>query len=383
MSSANRPATRLATRLAFLAAGFGIACWAPLIPFAKQRLGVNEAALGLLILCLGLGSVLAMLFSGALIGRYGSKPVIIAGALGIAACLPLLALANSPAMLALVLLAFGASLGSLDVAMNVHAVDVERDSPRPLMSGFHALYSVGGFIGALFMTFLLSLKLSAVASSLLGSAVVLLALALAWPRLLRSVHASEGALFVMPHGIVLTLAGLAAILFLVEGAILDWGALFLTHKSLVSADQAGLGYMFFAVAMTIGRFSGDAVSARLGDRTLLIWGGVLACAGFVVLLAAPVIWLALAGFLIIGLGASNLVPVLFRRAGSQRAMPAAIAVAAITTVGYAGILLGPAIVGFVASGIGLPAAFGILAALLVLVPLCAQRVTLQATAAES
>jgi len=152
--TANRPETRLATRLAFLVAGFGVACWAPLVPFAKQRLQVDT--LGLLLLCLGVGSVAAMLLAGVINSRHGSRPIILAGGFGLAVLLPLLAVAGSPVSLGLTLLGFGAALGSLDVAMNIHAVEVERAAAKPLMSGFHALFSVGGFIGATLITFLLS-----------------------------------------------------------------------------------------------------------------------------------------------------------------------------------------------------------------------------------
>jgi predicted MFS family arabinose efflux permease len=373
--SADRPATRLATRLAFLVAGFGIACWAPLVPFAKQRLAVDDGVLGILLLCLGVGSVAAMLLTGVLSARYGSKPIIVAGALGLSAILPLLAITDTPWALGLALLVFGAALGSLDVAMNVHAVEVERAASRPLMSGFHALFSVGGFAGSTLMTFLLSMRWGPFASTLLCSALMVIATALAWPRLIRTTRTAEGPHFVLPHGIVLALAALAAVTFLVEGAILDWSALLLTDTGLVDAAQGGLGYVLFSIAMTAGRFGGDAVAARLGDRTVLSWGGLLALGGFVVQLTAPSAALAMTGFLLIGLGASNLVPVLFRRAGAQRAMPPALAVAAITTTGYAGILVGPAAVGFVAQGVGLQMAFWMLAALLCLVPLCARVVT--------
>lgn len=133
--------------------------------------------------------------------------------------------------------------------------------------------------------------------------------------------------------------------------------------------------MFFSIAMTAGRFGGDALTARIGDRATMFWGGVLAALGFVVLLTAPVAAIAMTGFVLIGLGASNVVPVLFRRAGSQRAMPSTLAVAAITTTGYAGHLAGPAGVGFIAKAAGLPGAFWLLAALLCLVPICARPVT--------
>jgi hypothetical protein len=314
MPSADRPATRLATRLGFFVAGFGIAAWAPLVPFAKQRLAVDDGVLGLLLLCLGIGSVVAMLLTGVLSARYGSKPIILVGGLGLAVVLPWLALASTPLLLGAALFAFGASLGSIDVALNIHAVEVERAAGRPLMSGFHALFSIGGFAGSAAMTALLSLHFGAFASTLICSVLIVIAMVLAWPRLLRMAQAQQGPLFVMPHAIVLLLAALAAITFLVEGAMLDWGALLLVGAGLVREAQGGLGYMLFSIAMTAGRLGGDAVVARVGDRATLVFGSLLAVAGFVVLLVATVAAVAMAGFVLIGLGGSNLVPVLFRRA---------------------------------------------------------------------
>ncbi|CAB3770171.1 MFS transporter [Paraburkholderia humisilvae] len=373
--TSRQPSARFATRLAFLVAGFGVACWAPLVPYAKQRLGVGDGVLGMLLLCIGLGSVIAMVITGALSARYGSKPIIAAGGLGLAVILPLLTVADTPFTLGIALLAFGASLGSLDVAMNIHAVEVERAEGRPLMSGFHALFSVGGFAGSMSMTFLLSMHIGTLASTLPCAALMLAAVAIARPRLIETARAHDGPLFVVPRGIVLLLAALTGITFLVEGALLDWSALLITGAGLVAATQGGLGYVLFSIAMTAGRLGGDALTARVGDRSMMFWGGLLATAGFVVLLTAPIAVIAMTGFVLIGLGASNVVPVLFRRAGSQRAMPSALAVAAITTTGYAGILVGPAGVGFVASGVGLSGAFWLLAGLLCLVPCCASLVT--------
>lgn len=372
MTSADNAGARLATRLSFLAAGFSMACWAPLIPFAKSRLGVDDGALGLLLLCLGVGSIVAMPLTGVLSARYGSKWVIVCGGVGLALLLPTLALAATPVALGVALLGFGASLGSIDVAMNVHAVEVERVAHRPLMSGFHALWSVGGFVGAGFVTALLSLGLSPFASAGAGSVLVLLALLLATPRLLVGPHGEEGPLLVAPHGIVLLLAGLAAAVFLVEGAMLDWGALLVIDAKRVDAAQGGLGYMMFSIAMTVGRFAGDKLVAAAGDRSTLVWGGIAAAAGLVLLLAAPVDALAMAGFVLIGLGAANLVPVLFRQAGRQRIMPAGLAVAAVTTTGYVGVLAGPAGIGFIAHAVGLPVAFWLLVLIMAAVPFCAR-----------
>src|ERR1700716_1678196 len=211
MVSSDRPATRLATWLSFLVAGFGIACWAPLVPFAKQRLAIDDGTLGLLLLCLGVGSVVAMLLTGFLSARYGSKPIIVIGGLGLAVLLPLLPITNSSLTLGFSLFVFGASLGSIDVAMNIHAVEVERAAGRPLMSGFHALFSVGGFAGAGGMTFLLSVGVTPLAGALCGSALTLVALLLAWPRLLEA--RGEPTPLVAPRGVVLLLAGLTAVTF--------------------------------------------------------------------------------------------------------------------------------------------------------------------------
>lgn len=360
---------RLATRLSFLVAGFGVSCWAPLVPFAKDRLAVDEQMLGLLLLCLGIGSVVAMLFTGMLSTRFGTRPVILVSGVALASLLPTLVVSSTPVVMGLSLLFFGGALGALEVAMNIHAVEVERDAGRPLMSGFHALYSVGGFAGATFITTLLSLGMGTLESVLIGSGMMLLAIFAAGPRLLRTRPAEDGPHFAVPRGVVLVISVLAAIMFLAEGALLDWGALLITGSKLVDVEHGGTGYMMFAIAMTVGRLSGDALIARIGDRSALLWGGVVAIAGFVVLLLAPFAALALLGFVLIGLGAANIVPVLFRRAGRQTVMPAGLAVAIISIFGYAGILLGPAVIGFAAQHMGLTRAFWMLPALLCLVPL--------------
>ena len=374
MISADRPATRLATRLAFLVAGFGVACWAPLIPYAKARLAVDDGVLGLLLLCLGIGSVVAMPMTGMLSARYGSKPIVIGGAIGMAIVLPLLAVASTPLMLGATLFLFGGSLGSLDVAMNIHAVEVEKAAKRPLMSGFHGLFSVGGFIGSMFATFLLSVQIGPLPTMLVAAALMLAATLVIAPRLLTTVKADGGPLFAVPRGFVLLLAVLTAIVFLVEGAVLDWGALFLTGQGLAGAEQGGMAYMVFSIAMTVMRLTGDAVVGRIGDRATLFWGGLIGIVGFVLVLTAPIVAVAMAGFLLVGIGLANTVPVLFRRAGNQSIMPAGLAVAAVTTMGYAGMLVGPAGIGFVAQLTSLPASLWMLTALLLLVTLTAGRV---------
>jgi predicted MFS family arabinose efflux permease len=336
---------------------------------------VNEGVLGLLLLCLGLGSIGAMTLTGVVNDRYGSKPMILAGCIGLSVVLPLLSLARTPLELGALLLVFGASLGTLDVAMNIHAVEVEKASGQSLMSGFHALYSIGGFIGSGFVTFLLSVHFGALASTVTGSILMLVATIVIRPRLLQGGQPGSGHTSVIPRGIVWLLSLLTAITFLAEGAVLDWGALLMTSAKLVTDTRGGLGYMLFSVAMTVGRLCGDFIVGRIGDRKTMFWGSILAMVGFVLVATASLAWVAMLGFILIGAGASNIVPVLFRRAGAQTVMPAGLAVAAISTFGYAGILTGPAGIGFVAKLTSLPSAFWMLAALMAVVTFSARRVT--------
>lgn len=374
MTSADTPATRLSTRLSFFAAGFAMACWAPLVPFAKRNVGAGEGELGLLLLCLGIGSLIAMPVTGVVSARIGARPMMIAGGLVMVATLPLLPLVDSMPLLAMALLAFGAGLGTLDVSMNIHAVEVEKGASEPLMSGFHGMFSVGGFAGAGGVTLLLKAGLSPVQAALSGAVIALACLLAAFPKLL-SARGGEPPALVLPRGIVLVIAVLTAITFLTEGAILDWGALLLIGRGLTDAAGGGIGYMVFAIAMTIGRFTGDRVVAALGPFRVLLFGGLATMAGFLPVLLFDWLPLALAGFVLIGLGAANLVPVLFSIAGRQSVMPAGLAIAAVTTTGYAGILAGPAAIGALSHATSLPTAFWVLAALLAAVPLLARPVT--------
>jgi hypothetical protein len=373
----NQSRAKLATRLAFVAAGFGVACWAPLVPFAKTRCHLGDGTMGLVLLLLGAGSIVAMPLAANLSGRFSSKPIVLAGGLGLAVTLPLLSIVSSPLALGVALFAFGAFLGSLDVAMNLHAVDVEHASGKPLMSGFHALFSIGGFLGSGTVTALLSRGIAPSSSTLLSSAILVALILVALPRMLSNREGTKQPLFAIPKGIVLVIAIFAAISFLVEGALLDWSALLLVGEHLVSAAHGGLGYMLFSIAMTFSRFVGDGIVARFGNRIVLTLGGVTALLGLCGLLLAPVAWIGLVSFVFVGLGAANIVPILFRLAGTQHTMPKGLAVAALTTAGYAGMLTGPAVIGFLSKGIGLHNAFWFLAALLACVPIFCKYVTVE------
>ena len=358
---------QMSTRIAYLIAGIGIAAWAPLVPYAKVRANLDEGTLGLLLLCLGVGSILAMPISGALAGRFGCRRVLSGGTILICLALPLLATMTSLPWLVAALFLFGAGLGTVDSTVNLQAVIVERASGKTMMSGFHGMFSLGGIIGAAGVSALLGLGLSPLGATLVVNGVLLVALFKAAPHLLPYGSESSGPAFAIPHGVVLFIGILCFIVFLAEGAVLDWSAVFLTTERAVDTAYAGLGYAAFALTMTVGRLTGDAVVHRLGAKRVIIYGGSIAAAGFLLATLAPMWQAALLGYALVGAGCSNIVPVLYTAVGKQTLMPEAIAVPAITTIGYAGILAGPALIGFVAHGSSLSIAFGLIALSLVAV----------------
>ncbi|AUM70931.1 MFS transporter [Pseudomonas fluorescens] len=358
---------QMSTRIAYLIAGIGIAAWAPLVPYAKVRANLDEGTLGLLLLCLGVGSILAMPISGALAARFGCRRVLSGGTLLICLALPLLATMTSLPWLVAALFLFGAGLGTVDSTVNLQAVIVERASGKTMMSGFHGMFSLGGIIGAAGVSALLGLGLSPLGATLVVNAVLLVALFKAAPHLLPYGSESSGPAFAIPHGVVLFIGILCFIVFLAEGAVLDWSAVFLTSERAVDTAYAGLGYAAFALTMTVGRLTGDSVVHRLGAKRVIIYGGSIAAAGFLLATLAPLWQAALLGYALVGAGCSNIVPVLYTAVGKQTLMPEAIAVPAITTIGYAGILAGPALIGFVAHGSSLSFAFGLIALSLVAV----------------
>ena len=354
-----------ATRAAFLVPGLALAAWAPIVPLAKARAGLDDAALGLVLLCLGLGSLAAMPLAGALASRLGCRRVMLAACALMLAALPLLAVAPSAPALGAVLLAFGAGMGAMDCTMNVQAVLVEREAGRPLMSGFHACYSVGSLAGAVGAAGLLTAGLPVQGMALAMAALAAgIALASA-PRWRRDPAPAGEPGFALPRGVVVVLGAVCFVAFLAEGAMLDWSAVFLHEVRGVDVARAGWGFVAFNVAIAAARLGGDRTIAWMGRRRALLAGGALGGAGLLLVALVPGFWIAMLGCAVLGLGCANIVPVMFSLAGEQSRMPVGVAIPAVTTLGYAGVLLGPAMIGFIAEGASLTAALVLVAAALV------------------
>ncbi len=353
---------RLSTRIAFLVAGLAMAAWAPLVPYAKARLGIDEGTLGLLLLALGAGSMATMPLTGAIAARYGCRRVILLATAAVCAALPLLASLSSLPAMALALFVFGAAIGTIDVAINIQAVIVEKASGRALMSGFHGFFSIGGIAGAGLVSLMLWRGAAPATAALAMGVVLALSMLAGRGGLLRQGEGAAGEpMFVVPHGIVVLIGALCFIVFLAEGAMLDWSALLLVSARQVEASAGGIGYAAFALAMTLGRFSGDGIVQRFGAVRVQALGGACAALGFALAAALPSAAATLVGFVLVGLGCSNIVPILFSAAGRQKAMAPGAAISAISTLGYAGILVGPAGIGAIARWSSLPWAFALLA----------------------
>lgn len=352
-----------ATRAFFFIGGFGSASWAPLVPLLRARLAIGDDVLGLLLLCIGIGSLATMPLSGALAARLGCRRVLMVTGMLFASALLAVTLVDSLWIAVPIILAFGALMGCIDVVINIAAVIVEKGIGRRIMSGMHAFWSLGGFVGAgLYGVWVGVLGLTAFQSTAIAASIVL-ALTAGFGRNLIPYGGGGGALVALPRGIVVFVGITAFIAFLSEGAVMDWSGVYLTAVRGMDLALAGVGFSVFSAAMLTMRFLGDRVVQRIGQRPVAVGGALLTFLGILLVMFAPVDALLYGGFFAIGIGSANIVPVFFSLMGRQNVMPIGTAVSAVSTMGYLGILAGPAAIGFVSSATNLQTAFGMLAAL--------------------
>ncbi|RSO34248.1 MFS transporter [Acinetobacter lactucae] len=369
---------RLATRLSFFSLGFATAAWAPLIPFAQQRLNLNHADFGLLLLCMGIGSMIAMPATGALVKRWGCRPLIALALMLLMVLLPSLTMWSSIVTMAVALFIFGSAAGCLGVAINLQAVVVEKHSVRALMSSFHGMCSLGGLTGAMLVTVLLAVGLSPLMSTLSVVMILLVIGGVAIPSCLTSFEQDEKPhedttqapkKLYRPDGIILLIGVMCFIAFLSEGAAMDWGGIYLTSKYQLNPAFAGLAYTFFALSMTTGRFAGHILLKQWGEKNIVTYSAIGAAIGMAVIVTAPVWQVVVLGYALLGLGCSNIVPVMFSRVGRQNNMPKAAALSLVSTIAYTGSLSGPALIGLIGEWTGLSTVLTGVAVLLFIIAL--------------
>ena len=377
-------AARVATFVYFVLDGTLMGMWLVQIPAVERRVGISHATLGSLLVLLGLGAFLGMQVAGRLADRLGARLVVPASGVLCGAALALPGLAPNPWTLAGALLVFGFANGCLDVSMNAHAVHVEKAYNRPVMSAFHATFSVGGVIAALVGARATSAGMSPAAT--LGAAgAVGIVIALIPARSLLTTAPTTPATESMsaqapiepaakrrtvPRRIWI-LAALALMCMLCEGVANDWSAL--EAKTILGAPAAtaSLAYGTYAASMTIGRLLADRVSRRFGSAAVLRYGAAAGAVGLTVVAFSPWIWAALVGWAIFGLGLSGCVPQLFSAAGHTDPAAAGANVSRVAGLGYLGMLAGPALIGWMTRLTALNHTFLLPALLLVLAAVAA------------
>ncbi|MEO6299720.1 MAG: MFS transporter [Paracoccaceae bacterium] len=371
---------RWAVAAIFFANGFIMGAWAPQIPLLIPRHHITEAVLGLLILVLGAGAVTAMVFAGRMIAAVGSRRMVMIFGTLATPMLPLVVLAPSLWLVAPAMALMGALVGSMDVSMNANAVEVERRLGRAIMSSSHGFWSLGGFAGgavgglalARFGAVEQAVGVAVIAFIIVAVAAQYMISEAAAPAVPRGVPMAKAVIF--PRNPALYILGLMALFSMVpEGAVLDWAALYLSKELGAGLAVSGLAYALNAGAMAGMRFLGDGVRNRYGAVATLRVSGLVAAVGITIAAAAPIPVVAIIGFAITGLGAANMVPIMFSAGGNHPGMSAGAGLATVTMIGYCGILIAPSAIGLVAEHIGFRLTYGVLAVLLVGVAFMAGR----------
>lgn len=358
---------RVAVSIMFLMNGLLVGGWAPAIPVFKDKHGLAESELGLMILLIGIGSLLTMPITGAIIARRGSTGILVLAAWLCVPLLPLALFAPNLWLAGIALLLFGGGLGSMDVAMNANAARIEDHHSKAIMSSCHGFWSLGALIGSGVGGTLLGLfGLGTQALSI--ACLMLLGTFIAMSRLMRDeVERGEGIekpKLALPRTPTIYLVAIIAFAgFTAEGTVLDWAALFLREDRNVPEWMAGYAFAAFAGTMALVRFVGDPVRNRLGDLRTMQISASLALVGFLMAGLAPNLTGTLLGFAIAGLGLANVVPIAFAAADRVPGIPRGIGISVATFCGYAGILVAPPLIGFVAEHVDYAVIFACVAAL--------------------
>jgi len=352
-------AARWAISTVFLLNGAGIGLWAAHVPTVQARMGIDTGMLSMVLLTVAGGALLAMPLMGGLTGRWGTRRMVLLSGFAFAAMTPLIMGAPSLPLLFVAAFLFGVSNGALDVAMNANASEVETARGLPTMSSFHGFFSLGGLFGAGIGGLLVGQGLGHGQGALMVGVVTAVVLALSAPRVMgfAATHGA-GSHFSLPRGAALGLGLLALLCFAVEGALVDWSALLMQERTGATPASAALGFSAFSIAMAACRFAGDRLIVRFGALRIMVVGGLAMFTGLALAVASTHFVLSAVGFALVGLGAANVVPLLFGAAARIPGMSAGNGVAAVATLGYGGLLLAPPVLGWVAMHSSIMVALG-------------------------
>jgi MFS family permease len=360
---------RIAVNIAFFLNGFIYANWVSRLPRIQEHYSADNGTIGIVLLSMSLGAVAAMPFTGWAIIKNGSRRITLAAVILYCVFVPLIPfMPNIGGLIALYFI-MGVTTGMLDVAMNAQAVMVERAYKKPIMTSFHAFFSIGMALGAWFGALFADLEYDlsqhfsiVVIGSLMGAFWLSRNLIRDKPD---GVLGNEGPLFRIPTSALAAVGVIAFCCMLGEGAMSDWTVNYMENIVGSSRAIAPIALSAFATAMTVGRLFGDRARASLGDNALIMIGGFLSSLGLGIALLIPVTEVAIAGFFLVGIGLSTIVPIAYSIAGNSKDLPSGVGLAMVTTVGYSGFLFGPPIIGFIADVSNLRVGLGVVIVLFV------------------
>jgi MFS family permease len=368
--------SRLAVNIIFFLNGFVHANYFSRLPRIQEQFNIDNGVVGLVLLSSSIGALLAMPFTGWLIIRNGSRRISIFSCYFYCCLIPFIP--KMPHVWALILLFFllGVSAGMLDVAMNSQAVMVEKDLKKPIMTSFHALFSIGMMLGAFFGSLFTELGAQLFVHFTIVSCASLITVFVARYNLIHdkpAFKATQEPAFRLPNAAMVSIGVIAFCSMLGEGAMADWSTNYMENVAHADAALAPIGLSSFALAMTLGRLLGDGARVRFGDRSLMVACGLVATAGlsFAILFVHP--FAVIGGLFIVGLGLSAIVPIAYSVAGHTKDLPPGVGLAMVTTVGYSGFLFGPPIIGFLANGYTLRIALALVVVLFVMMTVLSYR----------
>ncbi|HVZ56357.1 MAG TPA: MFS transporter [Chitinophagaceae bacterium] len=362
---ASRLSVRIAVKIFFFIAGCCFASWASRIPAIQQKLGLNNAALGGVLLALPVGLMTSLPVSGWMVSRLGSRRVVILAAFAYTSILPLLGLAARPWQLVVTLYCFGFAGNLFNISVNTQAIGTERLYKRSIMASFHGVWSLAGFSGAAMGTLMVSRQINPFFHFCLVSGLLWIALLLAFRYLLVTDPPHEGGslLFARPDPFLLRLGLIAFCCMICEGAMFDWSGVYFKKQVTVPDRFTTLGYVAFMSAMAGGRFLGDRLAEWMGKKRMIQVSGIVIACGLLIAVLFPVLVPATLGLLLVGFGVSSVVPLVYGSAGRYGKMNAGVAIAAVSTIGYFGFLFGPPLIGFIAQATSLRVSFLVIALL--------------------
>lgn len=355
----------------FLVHGLVVSTWVSRIAAVKSGLGLRDGSFGLALFGSAVGAVSAIPLSGWAIRRYGSKKTFLWTGTGFCVSLVLLAFASNLFSLSVALIAYGAMTGANDVAINAQAVSIEKLLGKPSMSRFHAMFSLGGIFGAVAGGFVAAQGIVPAIHFVVAASLILIGIVFTAPLILdvrertgeETGSGPKRAGFVRPPAVLVALSIIGFCIFLSEGAIADWTAIYIRQVLNAGEGIAAGGYAAFSAAMTVFRFSGDALTARMGPAWVIRMGGLVAAGGLTLVVSADSAFTAIAGFALTGAGFSSIIPVVFAAGGRISSVGESAGIAMVSGIGYLGFLVGPPMIGFVSEIFSLRVALSLLVVL--------------------